>query len=363
MGRMVNFRFQNLSIMDSSFNAGLLESRKARLWLQLCFWLVYLILSSFIFNFFLPLAWAAPRALANVLPLLVVFYGNAYLVNRLLEKRRVLWYLLSALALLGFIGWLRIQINSMFPEINRSALPLTKVETIGIGAFLTNTSILILSTFYQLLVNRQEQNQQRTNLMKEQQAAQLQFLKAQINPHFLFNTLNNIYSLAVVRSEKTADMVLKLSNLLRYVIYDSQSELVPLEKEVEHLEKFIELFEMRCESPIQLHFERSGNWQGNYTIEPMILIPLVENCFKHCDLDTNPEAFVELLLNVEDDRLYFKTRNSKNDRQMQKDKTGGVGLDNIRRRLELKHPGKYQLKLENADAVFTVVLTLPLHPK
>ena len=330
-------------------------------WLHLCFWLVYYGVHIFIFSNFLPLEIVWIRSLlANVLPLALVFYVNVYLVDRWLERGGWWQYALMAAALVVVVLGLRVQLNLLFPEVDRELVLLSPRDTYRIGALLTNVSILLLSAFYASLLNRYRQAQRQQATIREQQEAQLQFLKAQINPHFLFNTLNNIYSLAVVRSEKTAGMVLQLSNLLRYVIYESQSEQVELEKEVSHIRKFIELFQMRSETPLDIRFGSEGDLQG-VQIEPMLLIPLVENCFKHCDFDTNSKAYVRLRLVLREGSLHFDTLNTKNDADRQKDRTGGVGLQNIRRRLELKFPGRFRLETEDRGELFAVRLSFPVN--
>jgi len=181
----------------------------------------------------------------------------------------------------------------------------------------------------------------------------LQFLRAQINPHFLFNTLNNIYSLAVVRSPQTADMVMQLSKLLRYVVYDSKAEQIPLETEVDHIEQYLQLFRMRSEAPLDITFQVSGAIEG-LRLEPMMLIPLVENCCKHADFNTNEKAYIRLDLRVENGWLHFHTTNTKNDQDRQKDQVGGVGMDNLRQRLELLYPNAHRFTTQDKIAVFEV---------
>jgi LytS/YehU family sensor histidine kinase len=152
-------------------------------------------------------------------------------------------------------------------------------------------------------------------------------------------------------------MVLQLSDLLRYVIYESQKEKVPLSKEIQQVERFIELFQMRNETPLNIVFRYSGTIDQHH-IEPMMLIPLVENCFKHCDFDTNERAFTKIELRAKPDSIQFKTVNSKNDALRQKDQTGGVGLENIRKRLELKYPDKHRMAVKNEMDRFEVDLWL-----
>ncbi|MCB0704344.1 MAG: sensor histidine kinase [Saprospiraceae bacterium] len=330
-------------------------NRYLSMWLQGSFWFFLLLAFVLVVWNSIPFNLALTRGVVNLLPLMVLFYVNAWFVDRFFERGQIVLYLLIAVLWILVIGFIRIQINLQFPGIGQNVFLLGKRETIRIGAILTNTAILLLSTFYRLIENRNSRERQNQEIREQQQAAQLQFLRSQINPHFLFNTLNNIYSLAVVGSEKTAPMVLQLSKLLRYVLYDSQLEKVPLDREVAQLDKFIELFQMRSEEELDIQFEKRG-LISDIMIEPMILIPLLENCFKHCDFDTNPNAFVRILLEVEASGWVFQTINSHNPDDRQKDKTGGVGLVNIQSRLALKYPGQFELKTEAQSDRFRVVL-------
>ncbi|MBK8704285.1 MAG: sensor histidine kinase [Saprospiraceae bacterium] len=256
-----------------------------------------------------------------------------------------------------------MRINLSFPDIAlmSGALPAVNERLLlRFGALATNVGVWILSTLYQVIRNRDENELRNLAVISRQQEAQLQALRAQINPHFLFNTLNNIYSLAVVKSDKTAEMVLKLSNLLRYVTYEEVGQPVALGREIEHIRQYIDLFQLRSETPLDVTFEVTGD-DTTVKVEPMILIPMVENCFKHCDFDTNPGAFVRIQLEINPQAINFKTYNTKNDTDRQKDEVGGVGLDNIRQRLELLYSGRYDLAILNTDTTFEVKLSLSHH--
>jgi two-component system LytT family sensor kinase len=335
----------------------LLTNPRLNLLLQISFWLVFYILHVLILSVFLPLDIVLVRSIGNILPLALLFYINLYLINRFWERQQIGLYFVWAFLLVVAGVFLRVQINLAFPEIDRTSIQVSPQTTYRVGGFIMTMSILVLSALYQLLQNRYREQQKRGEVIQQQQEAQLQFLKQQINPHFLFNTLNNIYSLAVTGSDKTAGMVLKLSDLLRYVIYESREERVDLHKEVDHINQFIQLFQMRSETQLDIQFSYPDQL-NSYQIEPMILIPLVENCFKHCDFDTNPKAFTRIELDIKDEFLYFKTLNTKNDTDLQKDKTGGVGLANIHRRLELKSPNQYELQPQNKGTHFEVSLKL-----
>ncbi|MBR9922109.1 MAG: hypothetical protein GYB31_14820 [Bacteroidetes bacterium] len=331
-------------------------NRRLSIWLQISFWIFFLLIHVVVVGIAVPLDVAVMRGFANVLPLLALFYINTRMVDRFFERGQIILYLFFAFVLILGIGWLRVQINLNFPNIGQHLLALGKKEMLQVGAILTNGAILLLSTFYRLIENRNQRERRFQAIREKQQTAQLQFLRSQINPHFLFNTLNNIYSLAVAGSKQTAPMVLQLSKLLRYVLYDSQREKVEMQREAEQLDKFIALFQMRSEEPLDIVFTRKGDLSG-VEIEPMILIPLLENCFKHCDFDNNPDAFVRIKLEVlPADRWSFITENTFNPDDKQKDKTGGVGLVNIRQRLQLKYPRQFELSTQKEGDLFLVKL-------
>lgn len=334
-------------------------STQLKIWLHIGIWVAVLLGHALIFFRFFPFSLSLLRAAGNTIPMMVLFYCNLLLVNRFFEKRAYLRYFLVAMVILFFIGFIRVQVNLSFPEIDQSMLFINEQQSWQLGALLTNLSVLVISTFYQILQNRYATERKNQEIIHQQNEAQLQFLRAQINPHFLFNTLNNIYALAVVKSDKTADMVLGLSQLLRYVIYDGQAAKVSLHGEVEQIQQYIELFQMRNETPQDIKLTLTGDFK-DLDLEPMILIPLVENCFKHCDFDTNDQAFVHLLVEFTGKVFHFNSINSKNDQNQQKDQVGGVGLQNIEKRLALNYPGQYELKVLDSGGRFEVDLVLEI---
>lgn len=330
--------------------------------LHLAIWLVGALGFSLVFLRFLSLEQTLLRTLANMLLMMALFYGNNWLVRQFYIPKDYKVYFSWAALLLVVDTFLRARINMHFSTAEADLIFQSNLGGLQIAAVISNIGILFVSMIYEMSVYRMQIETQALEATNRQQEAQLQFLRAQINPHFLFNTLNNIYSLAVVRSEQTAPMVLQLSDLLRYVIYESQKERVPLSKEVQQIERFIALFQMRNETPLNIVFRYGGPVEQLY-IEPMMLIPLVENCFKHCDFDTNEQAYTQIELLATKDTLHFKTLNSKNDALRQKDKMGGVGLANIRTRLELKYPDKHRMSVKNEVERFEVNLELEIDKK
>lgn len=333
-------------------------NRRLQIGLHIALWgLAFAVHIVFFGRFFSP-GVTFLRGLGNILPLVFIFYLNLFLVNRLWERGRYFIYLFLVILLVLSLTVLRTRINLLFPEMDRAALFLAN-ETFSwrIAALVTNIGALLVSALYQILQNRKLEEQRSLEVINRQNEAQLQFLRAQINPHFLFNTLNNIYALAVVKSDKTANMVLRLSNLLRYVVYDGKAEQVALPREIEHIHQYIELFQLRSETPANIQFTVEGQTEG-YMMEPMILIPLVENCMKHCDFDTNDRAFVRITLKTAYGKLFFQTINSKSDNDLQKDKVGGVGLENIRKRLMLKYPERFSFEISDKKDTFEVRLEM-----
>ena len=321
-------------------------------------WVGLFLIYALVFRSFYAWEIVIPRTAVNILPLALLFYGNGWWLDFCWKRRRVGLYILGAFVIFFAIALLRVRLNLLFPDVRQDWRPIDASTSYQIGAFLSNAAILAASAFFQLWYRQQEREKQQQAFLTEQQSAQLQFLKAQINPHFLFNTLNNIYALAVLGSEKTPEMIQKLSELLRYVIYESQADRVSLEKEIRQVQRFIELFQMRSETPLPIHFEVKGEVRGR-DIEPMVLIPLVENCLKHCDFDTNPAAFIDIRVHAGEEFLVMETHNSTNSGDVQKDHTGGVGLENIRKRLELKFPENYELRTGEKEGQFHVYLSIP----
>ena len=199
--------------------------------------------------------------------------------------------------------------------------------------------------------------QLKAELLTQNQASELALLRTQINPHFLFNTLNNIYSLVYKKSDEAPNAVMKLSEIMRYMLYESNTEKVLLTKEIEYIQCFIELQLLRLKNKDFVKFEISGEVERQL-IAPMLLIPFVENAFKHGNKRSiSPGITIELIANA--DKLTFRVINVVgNEIITSKDYTGGVGLSNVRRRLELIYPHKHKLINEMRGDTFFVELLL-----
>lgn len=193
---------------------------------------------------------------------------------------------------------------------------------------------------------------------KQQIESELSLLKSQVNPHFLFNVLNSIYALSLKKSDKTPEIVLKLSDILRYMLYETKQEQVALEKELEMIESYIDIEKVRIGNPqqIALHIKSDAD---TYVIAPMLLIPFIENTIKH-GLDSMSEnAFVSISIEINRGVLEFHCSN--NFKPTAPRKVGGIGLANVQKRLALIYPHKHHLQIRNENSIFTITLKLTLN--
>ncbi len=187
--------------------------------------------------------------------------------------------------------------------------------------------------------------------------AELSYLKLQINPHFLFNTLNNIYSLASAQSPQTPAAVMKLSEIMRYVTQEAQADTVPLENEIRYIANYIELQKMRSNDKLELRFTTSGNFSSCY-IAPLLLISFIENAFKY-GTSNHEKSMITIGISENQNVLFMHVRNSIFERPENRN-TSSIGISNTRRRLSLLYPGKYSLDAGKKDNIFNVELKIEL---
>lgn len=224
---------------------------------------------------------------------------------------------------------------------------------IGDNLYFASPVIVVSAAIWATRVafQRERENQQ---LRTEKRAAEAAFLKTQINPHFLYNTLNMLFSMAYPVAKPVANAILKLSELMRYMLHDTPDGQVDLEKEIEYLHNYLDLYRLRFPNSFHVDFTVTGN-PASHRVAPLVLIPFVENAIKHGVLD-DPEMPVHIRLNIEGGELQFEVKNQRSDAN--KDTATGIGLPNLRRRLELLYPERHTLQVGERGKQFSTLLRL-----
>lgn len=280
------------------------------------------------------------------------YFNNLLLMPRLFDKRKYVLYLVSAILLIIFITWVSMHITSILsPNYPQSFLG-SLYEGIDYGIFLIafGSGHLVRSYIYQ--------SRKISELEEDKLSAEVSFLRSQINPHLLFNTLNTIYSYSVTNAQETPKMILKLSDIMRYMLYETDESRVSLEKELNYLKDYVALQKIRLGKRGDVTFEVVGNAE-NLTIAPMILISFIENAFKY-SMDTMTSAISIKTLFVIDNKVLKMTVINNYQDEIQPNAKGGIGHKNVLKRLELLYPDQHQLVIEKEETVYKVHLELTL---
>ncbi|WP_026897657.1 sensor histidine kinase [Daejeonella oryzae] len=291
---------------------------------------------------------------------ILIFYINYLLIlPKFLNKKRYWWCAVSMILLVFSAALIKYGLASIFKDfilIRGPKKVLISFYDYYLSAVFVSSFFIFLSTALKFMADWFENEKVKTNLENEKLTAELAFLKSQINPHFLFNSLNNIYSLAYQKSAKTPEAILKLSEIMRYMLYESNDNMVSLAKEIRYLENYIELQKLRFKDESFVHLDISGDPE-NQTIMPLVLISFVENAFKH-GVATDEKSPIRITIKIESGKLFFRVINRKSD--FNKDETGGIGLLNVHRRLDLIYKDKYKLTIDNSTDYYSCVLNLEL---
>lgn len=292
----------------------------------------------------------------------IVYINLLVLIPRLLNRQRYLFYLL-AVAVLLLIGIYANQLT--FQYLADLLFPgyyfISYYNFLDIAQFfliyLTFTTLLKLSKAWFTL---DQQKRLVSQMEREKLDSELSALKRQIDPHFFFNSLNNLYSLALDQDVRTADGILKLSQIMRYILYECQAPSVPLSKEIEHIQNYLELQRLRLNTEAQINLTLSGDF-SNAAVAPLLFIPFIENGFKHGLKGNGTEAYIHISFTLEGQTLIFQTQNDKGQADQWTDqKHQGIGIKNTRRRLALLYPKKHELEIVDEAKHFNVQLKLTL---
>lgn len=291
---------------------------------------------------------------------IIVYFNIYYLIPNYLTQKtflRYVWFLLlSAIILTPIKAIVFYFLFSDSPEYREFVT--FHQQHIFILTFLAAG----VSTVAKILNDWLQHQRDRKELETQNMQSELRFLKSQINPHFLFNTLNSLYALTLKKSDKAPEIVIKLSEMMRYMLYECNERQVPLRKEVQYIRNYVDLEMLRQGQKVRIDFDVRGEI-SDQMIAPLIFTPFLENSFKH-GVNQISEGFVDIVLDVQDKNVILQIENSKplkppvkNDKRP----SGGIGLVNVQRRLDLLYPDSYALKISEEPVRYKVVLTLELN--
>jgi len=290
----------------------------------------------------------------------VVYFNVLYLIPNYLAQKRFLTYFVLFFLVVLTVTPIKVVIYYFkfhdYPEAQGQL-----VHDMN-WFFLPTFLIASTSTLAKIVLDWVRHLREMQELETENMQSELRFLKSQINPHFLFNTLNNLYALTLKKSDLAPEIVLKLSEMMRYMLYECNEKQVLLSKEVNYLHNYLDLEALRQGKNVEIGFEINGE-VTNQKIAPLMFIPFVENSFKHGLSHHISRGYVKIRLEVDQKTVRLVIENSKPEALPLQDhsrKSGGIGLVNVRRRLDLLYPGKYELQIKEAPMNYTVDLTLEL---
>lgn len=294
-----------------------------------------------------------PHIIINTVWAVIAFYLFYFYFIRFFERKELVKYLLYSL-LASFI------ITLCLMPVHKLILPTFDVFNINvllppvIGTFIIAQCGSLIRGFENWFSNMRLKSELETQNLRNE----LELLKSQVNPHFLFNTLNNIDSLIYHAPNDASKSLITLSELLRYMIYDTQAEKVPLSKESEYIRRYVELQQLRFKNPNTIRLS-VDEFCADDLIAPMLFVPFIENAFKYAyNLGRLP--MVDIALTCNQETLKFKCSNTFSSETINNTRTGGVGLENVKRRLALIYPDKHKLSIFKEKDIFTVVLELKL---
>jgi two-component system, LytTR family, sensor histidine kinase AlgZ len=345
------------------------SSRLYRIQLQyhIIFWLTYFVFNTFRWgSYFNDYGYSLKTNLLGFPIHMALCYLNILvLMPNLVYKKKYLLYVISILSAIFIMVFLKFNLtyllitHEVWPEGPETIDKLTLNYTIDMmmGELYVMTFVTAIKITFDFL----KEQKRVTDLEKSQLETELLFLKSQISPHFFFNTLNNIYSLSVEKSNKTPKIVLKLSELMRYMLYDTRTQKQSLENEILCIQNYLDLERIRNDERLEVNMSVSGDIHDK-EISPIILLTFIENAFKHGVNKNTGKVKIDITFKVKEDFLYFKISNPTPEITVHTDnfnKSSGIGIENVKKRLELGYnKDDYKLSFKNKNNIFVVKLII-----
>ncbi|MBL0882259.1 MAG: histidine kinase [Chitinophagaceae bacterium] len=320
-----------------------------KVFIHLLFWLIYSVVNAYLWYTFDKAYIDQSFYGITRLPIKVLaVYGNAYLLERFFFQKKYFYYFLSASIIL-FLSGLTQTIISDFHVFDFERLTIYSLPIY---------SVVIVSTIIIVILQYFKKAGETHQLQLEQVRSELNYLKTQVQPHFLFNTLNNIYSLTLENSKQAGKSILQLSELLRYMLYETSAEKIKLSKEVNYLQQYINLEKIRFGEKLELSFNTPEKTE-HFMIPPLILIPFVENAFKHAVSVPGEKIWITIDIVIKDAMLFFTVENSTYNNLKSANAASGIGLENLKRRLSLLYVD-FEIVHEQRDNYYHSSLQIPL---
>ena len=282
---------------------------------------------------------------------MLIFWIIYIAVPKFLFNKKYVYFILATLPIVVMCAFVSAEFapkpdlrRPPFQGMGRGHGPPSKYFVHLLVLFISSVSAVLLETF--ILVQQKEKGMAlaKAELME----SELKFLKMQINPHFLFNALNNIYALSVTNSDKTQEGISTLSLMLRYVLYDCERPNVPLKKELEYISHFIDLFKLKSSKLFNINFINEIE-DDSIVVAPMIFVPFIENAFKHSGIEKGGDSFVNISIKIRENKIEFLLENSLPIDPVLIDKQGGIGLQNVQKRLDILYPNQHKLEINKLN--------------
>ncbi|OGX82836.1 hypothetical protein BEN47_18185 [Hymenobacter lapidarius] len=306
--------------------------------------------------------WCVRNGVLDAITAALFYWNWVALFPRTLSRNRVGTYLVAAVGASAAFSLLRISASNLVYWVFASKSPGLGAYTwpLFVGLLVGGLVTMLASSGIRMAVDYLKGQRNRSERERQHLLTELGMLKTQINPHFLFNTLNNIYSLTSRKSDRAPEAVLQLAESMRYLLYESSADTVPLGQELAHLRSFLDLQRLRlptAEAQTAIVMDAHGPIDAAFPVAPLLLLPLVENAFKHGDLAARPEA-IRIELEISETELHFSVHNYVAQAADLPHQPGGLGLHNLRRRLELLYPNRHELHVRTLPGEYAVELVM-----
>jgi sensor histidine kinase YesM len=333
------------------------------LW-HVIFWLAILSYYTLFFGHQGGYYWYTMRFVAIMLPVAIgtTYLFNYYLIPKFLFTKKIKTFILLSFYAFVCSFYLISLIIFPFLILNESEVNFATLDKSFLDIYFLVVGLyaaILIAILIKLIKYSYERQNLHLQLLREKTDAELQALRSQINPHFLFNTLNNIYTLSLKKSDQTAEVVMKLSEMLDYLLYRCNADKVLLKEEIKLIENYLYLQQIRFDKRLKIDFEIAGK-AGQQMISPMMLLPFVENSFKHGIGKQRNTAWIKIILAIHQNSIDFQVKNSNNKvtSENKQNTSGGIGLSNVKKRLDLIYKNTHELHISNNDEEYSIELKL-----